>query len=331
MKILYSLLVSFLIFNQFAHIDAYGETVNGYPSSNERETFVLLNMVRMFPQEFKKEYLLPQNRTGMDLIFSKYDATTPLRHDFSLTKVARAHSRDMAVNNCFQHNSCNNENIWDRFKEYEACGGAWGENISAGNNSPLGSMTAFLCDSKNGACVPDGDDNDGHRRNIMSKSYASVGSGYFYNQDSTYRHYYTQDFSSGVCEDTYSPIYSAFYTMVDAKTPRFIAAYSNSTVAFQSVSLVFNGASHTMDIHYGNNNNAILTKDNVEFEFCAPFYFEALDVNKNIVRYPDEGFLRLATNSSCESWSENEIYNASSKLTLSVTLIISLILSIFFI
>ena len=56
-----------------------------------------------------------------------------------------------------------------------------GENIAAGYSTPQEVVNAWM-------------NSDGHRANILSEKYTKIGIGYYYDKDSTYRHYWQQLF-----------------------------------------------------------------------------------------------------------------------------------------
>ncbi len=101
-----------------------------------------------------------------------------------LQAAARKHSKDMATNNYFAHNSQDGRTPFVRMKAEGYKGGTMGENIAAGNSTAAATMDQWM-------------KSDGHCKNIMNKSYTQLGVGYWYNSASTYRHYWTQNFGAG--------------------------------------------------------------------------------------------------------------------------------------
>ncbi|MEM8529237.1 MAG: CAP domain-containing protein [Chloroflexota bacterium] len=99
-----------------------------------------------------------------------------------LVAAARGHSADMAENNYFSHNSQNGDLPWDRMKKagYTDFQSA-GENIAAGYITPEEVIEAWI-------------NSPGHRENMLNCTYNEIGIGYVYDEDSTFRHYWTQDF-----------------------------------------------------------------------------------------------------------------------------------------
>lgn len=93
---------------------------------------------------------------------------------------ARLHSQDMAGNDYFDHKSLDGR---DPSQRMEAQGINWSgcaENIAAGMNLGITAYDGWV-------------NSAGHRGNMLS-SYAYMGVGSGYNNSSTYRYYYTQNF-----------------------------------------------------------------------------------------------------------------------------------------
>ena len=111
----------------------------------------------------------------------------PLSVDASLASAARAHSEDMGLQDYFSHTGLDGRSPADRIAD---AGYAWnymGENIAAGQPTPEDVIDSWMA-------------SDGHRANILNPNFCDIGVGYAYVADSTYEHYWTQDFGrrSGV-------------------------------------------------------------------------------------------------------------------------------------
>ncbi len=92
-----------------------------------------------------------------------YPTVPPLVWNDGLAAAARAHSTDMAVNRCYQHDSCNGRPWWKRISSYYPGWTNLGENIIAGGN-PEQMHDGWM-------------DSTGHRANILSGSFAEFGAG----------------------------------------------------------------------------------------------------------------------------------------------------------
>ncbi|KAG7385998.1 hypothetical protein PHYPSEUDO_000853 [Phytophthora pseudosyringae] len=104
-----------------------------------------------------------------------------------LQSAAQGHSDDMAANNFMSHTGSDGSTMSDRVT---AAGYRWNsiaENVAAGQIDVEAVMTAWM-------------NSAGHRANIMSTKVTMFGCAYAYNADSTYKHYWTQDFGKGSSE-----------------------------------------------------------------------------------------------------------------------------------
>ena len=104
-----------------------------------------------------------------------------LKMDASISNVARAKSKDMAVNNYFAHQSPTYGSAGDMLRQYGISWHAWGENIAAGQSTPEIVVNAWMNSS-------------GHRANILSSNFSKIGVGYV--TSSSGRPYWTQIFTN---------------------------------------------------------------------------------------------------------------------------------------
>ena len=104
-----------------------------------------------------------------------------LKMDSEISNVARAKSKDMAVNNYFAHQSPTYGSAGDMLKQFGISWYAWGENIAAGQRTPEIVVNAWMNSS-------------GHRANILSSNFSKIGVGYVTN--SSGRPYWTQIFTN---------------------------------------------------------------------------------------------------------------------------------------
>lgn len=101
--------------------------------------------------------------------------------DTRLRCAARKHSKDLGTTNTFSHNGSNGSTPWQRMNlaGYSFLQAA--ENIAAGQSTPASVVTTWM-------------NSTGHCNNIMEPGLKHLGVGYFYAPNSTYKHYWTQDF-----------------------------------------------------------------------------------------------------------------------------------------
>lgn len=104
-----------------------------------------------------------------------------LTMDSAISNVARAKSKDMAVNNYFAHQSPTYGSAGDMLRQFGIKWSAWGENIAAGQRTPEIIVNAWM-------------NSPGHRANILSNNFSKIGVGYETN--SSGRPYWTQIFTN---------------------------------------------------------------------------------------------------------------------------------------
>ncbi|KAF1330747.1 Scp-like extracellular protein, partial [Globisporangium splendens] len=100
-----------------------------------------------------------------------------------LQTAAQLHSEDQAQHNMMSHTGSNGSQMSARIT---AQGFKWSgvaENVAAGQRDVASVMQSWM-------------NSEGHRANIMG-DYKFFGTGYAYNANSNYGHYWTQDFASG--------------------------------------------------------------------------------------------------------------------------------------
>ncbi|ETI34617.1 hypothetical protein F443_18907 [Phytophthora nicotianae P1569] len=96
---------------------------------------------------------------------------------------ALRHSNDMATNDFMAHNGSDGSTMEERITEAGFDWTAVGENVAADQETVSDVMTAWM-------------DSSEHKANILG-DYKMFGTAYAYNADSTYIHYWTQDFGTG--------------------------------------------------------------------------------------------------------------------------------------
>ena len=107
--------------------------------------------------------------------------TAALTWNARLGAAAYGHSRDMADNNYFSHDSLDGRRMADRIN---ATGYTWstiGENIAAGYNSVQDVVSGWMA-------------SDGHCANLMNPRFTEVALACARNDASTYRLYWSQEF-----------------------------------------------------------------------------------------------------------------------------------------
>jgi uncharacterized protein YkwD len=112
-----------------------------------------------------------------------FPASEPLKLDVYLRTAARLHSEDMGAKDYFSHDSVDGRDFVQRIDEAGFTGqGPWGENIACGYPSPADAVAGWMT-------------SPGHCSNILDPSFGVLGVGYAYDANSSYGHYWTQDFA----------------------------------------------------------------------------------------------------------------------------------------
>lgn len=110
----------------------------------------------------------------------------PLCANKKLQTAAQRHSDDMANNNFMSHTGSNGSTMSNRISAQAFGWSAIAENVAAGQVDVAAVVKSWMA-------------SDGHRANILG-DYKYFGMGYAFCAASTYKHYWTQDFGTGVTE-----------------------------------------------------------------------------------------------------------------------------------
>lgn len=136
-------------------------------------SILLPNSIRTM--EWKMLRLLNKDR--------KFHKLSPLFMQSDLRKVARAHSKDMAKKDYFEHENLSGQSHADRYKEARISDVVSGENLAkiGGYPHPVNRAEKGLMNSP------------GHRANILNKAFNCVGIGVHKSDKKVY--YFTQNFA----------------------------------------------------------------------------------------------------------------------------------------
>eukprot|EP00644_Phytophthora_capsici_P005264 jgi/Phyca11/97193/e_gw1.1.1514.1 len=94
---------------------------------------------------------------------------------------AQRHSDDMAENDFMSHTGSDGSTMVTRVTEAGFTWNLLAENVAAGQANVDAVMTSWM-------------NSAGHRANILNPTITMFGCAYAYNSDSTYKHYWTQNF-----------------------------------------------------------------------------------------------------------------------------------------
>ncbi|WP_345458397.1 CAP domain-containing protein [Nocardioides marinquilinus] len=112
----------------------------------------------------------------------RYPAVAPVKLNARLNVAADGFAHLMARRDFFAHESPNGASPGDRIARSGYDWSRYGENIAAGYSDPASVVDAWL-------------KSPGHCANLMGR-FKEIGLGYAYDPDSTYGHYWVQDFAT---------------------------------------------------------------------------------------------------------------------------------------
>ncbi len=243
---------------------AYGEPdESGSPNRHERLLHVLTNQVRQAPHDWP----------GWDTSLATPQARTPLAHQKGLSEAARFHADDMAMNDCFMHESCDGTPFPSRLARYFQ--GAAGENIykSFGDDDARSAITGWM-------------NSDGHRVNMLREEWTWLGTGFALQSNWVY---YVQNFGSSRGEPAKIPAAAVERMGADV---RLIANFHDPDGdAPQSVTAVVDGERIKLELVVGAASNQTAQATIAAPSGCAKVYFEAIDGKGERSIYPSTGAL----------------------------------------
>lgn len=199
-----------------------------------------------------------------------------------LAAAARAHSKDMAENDCFQHNSCNGESWSVRVSRYYPGWSALGENITLGGEDPRQMHADWMA-------------SPGHRANILGP-YSEYGAGVVFAATNFGDWAYaTTDFGfRGLVAIGLRPILAAAVLPRLSFTPvprEFLANYFDADPP-QAIRALVGPACVPLTLVSGSATNGTYgTTYELAGTECVPVAFEAVQANGDRYRWPEKGAL----------------------------------------
>jgi hypothetical protein len=281
--------------------EAGGDPSDGFPSFAERSLLVLTNMIRMAPQEYMQNYWEGDGSKENFMLAKNYTAVGPVYWLLELNQSARHHALDMAENNFFSHTSSNGDDFPTRVVGFISGLQRYGENIAAGQPSSLAVLNGLICDKLPPLtqCADDRSKHDGHRSNIMSKSFNLLGTGYIQKSNSDYERFWVQDFGGHPLSDL-SPTIAGSHLVLDSKLAFFLNYFDDSNP--QSVSLVLDGTTYSMTLDSGMGKAGTYAHFiNPSSSACSFYYFEAISGDGASWRFPKEGHFGTFNVGDCQS------------------------------
>lgn len=278
----------------------YGDKVNGFPNWQERAILALTGACRMAPVQYKNMFA---GSTYAILLANNYPAVPPVYWNLALNESSRFHAIEMADTCGLTHNSCNGDAFNTRIQLFYANkSSTLGEDIAAGYSDPVATMSQWLLDEQNGVVPADlsmcgASRCDGHRWNIMNKSYEEMGAGYAYGPQQ-YNYFWCQDLAGGKPESN-CPIVSACHFFPQAATTLFLANYYDTLGKPENVALYINDQKTAISLLLGTDSAGTYGVSATRANACRSYYFVFTDVKGTTWRYPATGDLVTFGEGSC--------------------------------
>lgn len=276
---------------------AYGEKSDTLPNWQERAVLTLVNACRISPEAYRNAYLKSQKI----LLPANYPPVAPLFWQKELNAAARFHAVEMA-GTCGMQHTCDGVTFDARIRQFYREGSYIGENIASGYTTPQQAMTAWLLDIYgSGDTALDASDNDGHRKNIMSKTYTVMGNGYYTaGSGKSSKVLWCQDFGSGKSSFRTHPVPSASHLFFAANTITFMLNYYDTSSAGGTVALLLDGTRHPMEkLFSGKGGSGTFSVQLPKASVCRNYWFEVADGKSAVFRYPDSGMLVTTGEGTC--------------------------------
>jgi hypothetical protein len=275
-----------------------GTPDGGFPNLFERRVLVYTNAVRMAPQQYRDKYMI-DFQPDPSFILHDYAAVEPMYYERQLNQSARAHARDMADNNCFQHDSCDGTPWSDRLRSFYPDAFIIGENVAAGYTTAKDMIDNLLCDESGGLCAADRASSAGHRTNIMDARLRQIGAGYVYEPASAWRRYWVQDFAGNV-PSSRPPIVAVCHDFLTAGRISFLLNYRDeSDLPPASIQVFVNDVAYTMVLDLGSAAAGTYRADLGAAGACRKYYFIAVTAAGEVWRCPGPGTFLTSGEGAC--------------------------------
>jgi hypothetical protein len=278
----------------------YGDKVNGFPNWQERVILTLTDACRMAPLQYRNMYI---GSSYSILLANDYPAVPPVYWNLALNESARFHAIEMADTCGLTHNSCNGDAFNTRIQFFYANkSSTLGEDIASGYSDPVATMSQWLLDEQNGVVPADlsmcgASRCDGHRWNIMNKSYKEMGAGYAYGPQQ-YNYFWCQDLAGGKPESN-CPIVSAVHVFPSTGTTSFLANYYDTLGKPENGSLYINDQKTVISLMLGTDSAGTYGVSVTKTNACRSYYFVFTDAKGVAWRYPATGDLVTSGEGNC--------------------------------
>jgi hypothetical protein len=278
----------------------YGDPQDTLPSAFEREVHVMTNAVRMDPRGFRDTYI-----AGTTILSeTNYPAVAPLFYNHNLSRSARFHSVDMAMNCGMQHESCDGSSFSKRISSFYKSSSSIAENIATGKTTGLQTVIQWLRDDIDNAPAADMSGNDGHRKNMMNANYKELGVGYAYSATRKWNYFWTQDFGAG--NATIYKIPAGCHYKTNSTTLAFAANYYDPAGATpKSFAVIIDNVVNQMKLVLGSETKGTYSFSMTDDKKVHCYYFVFKDGVGIDVRFPETATLTTGNTLSCSSTNLN--------------------------
>lgn len=265
---------------------AWGEIEDdGFPLWQEVLQLVLTNRVRQDTAQAKTDYSdpnAPKNKTWKD---KDYAVCPPVVFHNIVAKAARLHSRDMDVQNYFDHTAKDGSSPGDRVKRQLGTSVPTGENIAVGYGTSEKVTIGWL-------------NSDGHRENIFNCTWTHLGVGF----SKINRDYWTQNFIKTSLERPLVHAGIHFPQSVSAgQDVNFFANYYHKNGdAPQEAKVVVNGRCYDMRVEYGTAGNGNYALKAQLSEGCQSYYFRFRGADGKLELFPTRGSYQVGVGAECD-------------------------------
>ena len=184
-----AIIITSLICANFSAVADNGNTITVNAQFNQTEARTILNMINEFRTSDDAWYWNDDNET-----ITKYESLNELKYDYRLEEIAMQRAVEIAIK--FSHTRPNGKDTWSAYTEN-------GVNlitaVTCGENIASGHMTAGEVHNDWREDFADYE-HQGHRRNLLSSKYKTVGIGHAYYNGT---HFWVEEFAGSEIDTEY--------------------------------------------------------------------------------------------------------------------------------
>ncbi|MCB9638455.1 MAG: CAP domain-containing protein [Myxococcales bacterium] len=280
------LCISCSTFSMTRTAHAWGEIEeDGFPIWLEVMQLVLTNRVRQDTAQAKKDYSDPSAPKNKTWATKDYPPCPPVVFHNIVAKAARLHSKDMDIQNYFDHTAKDGSSPGERVARQLGAPVATGENIAVGYGTPEKVTVGWL-------------NSDGHRENMFNCSWTHLGVGY----SKINRDYWTQNFikTSLTRPLVHAGIHFPEKVASNEEVSFYANYYHKNGDAPQDAKVVVNGRCYDMRVEYGTAGNGNYAVKAQLSEGCMSYYFRFRGPDGNLELFPTRGSYQVGVGASCD-------------------------------